>query len=239
MEFADLEDRSRRTQDRDAGFARVHSRFYNVAKDAVRENTYAVVSAQGQYLVERGDHVPGWTNEVPDWESGYDYLEMQVVYHDDVLYRCISDHTAAAATEPGTGGSWTDEWVVDRLSYPRVVDIQWRQGGDRSELGIQLQIIQPMGLAGGINDEHCLELLHSEVDKVSSRFVTVRKRVVTDDTSDADVPAHGDTYPDDVGVGDLIDRRFVVEVQWDQDTVPELSLGTVVYRQFREADFDY
>lgn len=45
------------------------------------------------------------------WASGTAYIEGQVVSNGGSSWVCISDHTAAASTEPGVGGSYTSVWA--------------------------------------------------------------------------------------------------------------------------------
>lgn len=50
------------------------------------------------------------------WFSGIAYENGNKVYHNSVAYLCTTGHTAAAATEPGVGGSWGSYWSVSTLS---------------------------------------------------------------------------------------------------------------------------
>ncbi len=45
-----------------------------------------------------------------DWASAMDYVISDAVEHLGSSYFCIADHTAAAASEPGVGGSWAASW---------------------------------------------------------------------------------------------------------------------------------
>jgi hypothetical protein len=48
----------------------------------------------------------------PAWSNGTAYVVGALVSDGGVKYTCTSAHTAAAATEPGVGGTWTSRWAA-------------------------------------------------------------------------------------------------------------------------------
>ena len=44
------------------------------------------------------------------WSTSTAYTTLDIVEHNGSGYLCRSDHTSAAATEPGVGASWTTVW---------------------------------------------------------------------------------------------------------------------------------
>jgi len=59
-----------------------------------------------------GEVTEAWTAYPGPWVTATDYAEGYTLLHDNDVYLCIDTHTSAGATEPGTGGSWTDVWEV-------------------------------------------------------------------------------------------------------------------------------
>ena len=57
---------------------------------------------------------------IPAWLTATGYFVNEVVMHNSVQYRCISNHTSGATTEPGVGASWATVWVVDSIFEPGV-----------------------------------------------------------------------------------------------------------------------
>lgn len=46
------------------------------------------------------------------WVTDTAYTDTQALTHNDVLYRCIANHTSGSTTEPGVGASWQTVWEV-------------------------------------------------------------------------------------------------------------------------------
>ena len=46
------------------------------------------------------------------WATGILYIVDEIIQNDGDVYICKLEHTSAAASEPGTGGSWTTYWTI-------------------------------------------------------------------------------------------------------------------------------
>jgi hypothetical protein len=46
------------------------------------------------------------------WQTATAYERNQALTRNDVVYRCIADHTSGSTTEPGVGASWETVWEV-------------------------------------------------------------------------------------------------------------------------------
>lgn len=67
------------------------------------------------YLVEELSQAE-FCGDAPAWVDGTDYESGDGVLHGGTMYRCIQDHTASAASEPGAGGSWETYWRTVLIS---------------------------------------------------------------------------------------------------------------------------
>jgi len=81
------------------------------------------------------------------WVLGGNYSTWNVVEHNDMTYRCTLGHVAAAATEPGVGGSWGTVWEVwgpaGNIWGNRGVIINFDGGGAVLTTGIKSMIKAP------------------------------------------------------------------------------------------------
>lgn len=51
------------------------------------------------------------------WATSTDYVVDDMVSSGGDLYRCISDHTSGATTEPGVGADWATKWIEDAIVH--------------------------------------------------------------------------------------------------------------------------
>lgn len=54
----------------------------------------------------------GFTFVDGGWATSTAYERNEALTHNDVVYRCTTNHTSAAATEPGVGANWQTVWEV-------------------------------------------------------------------------------------------------------------------------------
>lgn len=68
--------------------------------------------------VHKNDNWQTMVEDSSSWATSTSYAVGDYVTNDDVTYRCNTAHTSGASTEPGTGASWTDNWI--RLKNPTI-----------------------------------------------------------------------------------------------------------------------
>ena len=79
----------------------------------------------------------GENEVITAWASATDYRKQTIVSNDSDEYRCILGHTSAAASEPGTGGSWETYWtttVVDHQLSTGDLLLSWQVLDDEGVL---------------------------------------------------------------------------------------------------------
>lgn len=84
------------------------------------------------------------------WVLGGVYTTWNVVEHNDMTYRCTTGHVAAAATEPGVGGSWGTVWEVwgpaGNIWGNRALNIIFDGGGVVLTTGVKAMFEAPYDL---------------------------------------------------------------------------------------------